>query len=52
LCVVWKAGRATLYVNDRQLAAFALPALKNAHFGLWAQTEGSIWKYDNDKITD
>ena len=52
LRVSWKANRAVVYVNDKQFAAFGMVPMKNAHFGIWAQTEGNTWQYDNYKITD
>jgi hypothetical protein len=52
LRVSWKSSRAVVYVNDKQFAAFAMPPMKNAHFGMWAQTEGNTWQYDRFKITD
>jgi hypothetical protein len=52
LRVTWKSGRATVSINDRQLAGFSLPPIKNSLFGIWAQTEGNVWQFDNYQITD
>jgi len=31
---------------------FTVQPLQNAYFGLYAQTEGKVWQFDNYKITD
>jgi len=41
-----------LQAGREQFAAFGMVPVKNAHFGIWAQTEGNTWQYDNYKITD
>jgi hypothetical protein len=52
LRIVWKGNRATAYINDKQFAVFSAPAQKNSYFGMFAQTEGNTWQYDNFKVSE
>jgi hypothetical protein len=52
LRVTWKDKDATLYINDKQFVVVTVLPVPNAHFGLYAQTEGKVWQFRNYKITD
>jgi hypothetical protein len=53
LRLTWKGGEATAYVNDKQFANFKVPAVPDAtFFGMYGQTEGKVWQFDNFKLTD
>jgi hypothetical protein len=52
LRLTWKDKTVSTYINDKPLVQFTLQPMERAFFGLYAQSEGKIWQFDNYKITD
>ena len=52
LRLTWTGNTATTYINDKQFVKFTVQPVPNAYFGLYAQTEGKVWQFDNYRITD
>jgi|EndMetStandDraft_8_1072994.scaffolds.fasta_scaffold255825_1 hypothetical protein len=50
--LTWKDKTVSTYINDKPFVQFTVQPLPNAYFGLYAQTEGKVWQFDNYKITD
>jgi hypothetical protein len=52
LRLTWKDKTVSTYINDKPFVQFTVQPVPNAYFGLFAQTDGKVWQFDNYKITD
>jgi hypothetical protein len=50
--LTWKGADVTAYVNDKLFLKFKVQPVADAYFGLYGQTDGKAWQFDNYKITD
>jgi hypothetical protein len=52
LRVTWSGTTGAAYINDKLFSNFKTQGFKNTTIGVYGETDGATWAYDNLKITD